>query len=920
MDSNISKSPHTAQHHSLSHLVAYSLVGKNSLNQTTPQQTNHTMPALNATTFGSQGSSFNNTPQSSGVPVLNPMPPGSAAMKVTSFEQAYRQKLKEKINDSVSLSIQNQQQQQKIFNMQEVNRMSPNQTMNAAIFPQSALLAMDLSSKRLTPSNSSVANQPQHTYASIAAGARLSTHDMGLERPFKTEDSVHISRNDQVSTITQQKNDSSNQQIDSIFERISNLRRTLKQTVPAPSESSHIKREDSSRLSQNQDYSRLSMVQNDQISQNNNSMAQRSERQVVNQTQGSFRSQNNVLSPPTDVYRQYTNTGLTNEEHHQPNINSSQIISGSQSVIIQESLQNTQQNPLHYQSLPPTSHQQDQFGKIVNTPAFSLEHRQSIQDLEDRVKGEMDRKYQSRLSELEKRSLYLDKTLEIIEEMKQKFFNYEQQQSDYNSLLLKYNQLLYQTSQNPSQDHFNKGSISTNNPYSDNLYQNNQQIGGSLSYLNSNDTNQHFPPSHLQWQSIPQQNNVNSQEDTRTTPLVNFQISTMGDDDVSQSERGASIHLQKVQQSVETLDQHQKALDTQIQSTLVALEQQSQSLMEALPPGQQSLINYQRSQSPPERDTKGCTLSQQESVQMQHKYSNADLVEDRVKPVSRAINRFSNTQGQKPKQNPSRSNSKENHQPLQRNSSQKQNPRAFVKSPPPPSQGRLSVGYVSTNSGQKFGMYQQIKTANKGSAKRLPFQEQQIHHQTSVERKTTTGFSPSRFVAGRSQDKSENENINLELEAFSKQTFAELHKKIDLLETQKKALKEKLKTQTTQQCCCADLKLQHEEREKALTQLAEHWRGKTQLLVAKYYKALQVIREDQNKIRGITVEAIQQMRNMQDKVITSILKKQRETQVYYEKKLKKQDKELKEAKKRLIAVRYAQLNSGKGQEMQAPPR
>lgn len=54
----------------------------------------------------------------------------------------------------------------------------------------------------------------------------------------------------------------------------------------------------------------------------------------------------------------------------------------------------------------------------MNTPAFSIEHRQSIQDIEDRVKQELDLKYQSRLSDLEKRSLYLDKTLDLIEEMK----------------------------------------------------------------------------------------------------------------------------------------------------------------------------------------------------------------------------------------------------------------------------------------------------------------------------------------------------------------------------------------------------------------------------------------------------------------------------------------------------------------------
>ena len=48
------------------------------------------------------------------------------------------------------------------------------------------------------------------------------------------------------------------------------------------------------------------------------------------------------------------------------------------------------------------------------------------------------------------------------------------------------------------------------------------------------------------------------------------------------------------------------------------------------------------------------------------------------------------------------------------------------------------------------------------------------------------------------------------------------------------------------------------------------------------------------------MEAIQQMRGMQDKVVTQVLRKQRETQVYYEKKLRRGDKDLKEARKRLV--------------------
>jgi hypothetical protein len=59
--------------------------------------------------------------------------------------------------------------------------------------------------------------------------------------------------------------------------------------------------------------------------------------------------------------------------------------------------------------------------------------------MEERLRQEMDFKYKSRLEELEQRSAYLDRSLEIIEEMRQKFAQYESQQMDYNSLLLKYN-------------------------------------------------------------------------------------------------------------------------------------------------------------------------------------------------------------------------------------------------------------------------------------------------------------------------------------------------------------------------------------------------------------------------------------------------------------------------------------------------
>jgi peptidoglycan hydrolase CwlO-like protein len=45
------------------------------------------------------------------------------------------------------------------------------------------------------------------------------------------------------------------------------------------------------------------------------------------------------------------------------------------------------------------------------------------------------------------------------------------------------------------------------------------------------------------------------------------------------------------------------------------------------------------------------------------------------------------------------------------------------------------------------------------------------------------------------------------------------------------------------------------------------------------------------------------MRAMQDRQVAAVLKRQRETEAYYEKKLKKTEKELREARKRIVERR-----------------
>ncbi len=55
----------------------------------------------------------------------------------------------------------------------------------------------------------------------------------------------------------------------------------------------------------------------------------------------------------------------------------------------------------------------------------------------------MDHKYRGKLEEIEIKSAMLERGLGMVEEMRAKVEAHERQQSEYNSLLMKYNQLLY---------------------------------------------------------------------------------------------------------------------------------------------------------------------------------------------------------------------------------------------------------------------------------------------------------------------------------------------------------------------------------------------------------------------------------------------------------------------------------------------
>jgi len=77
------------------------------------------------------------------------------------------------------------------------------------------------------------------------------------------------------------------------------------------------------------------------------------------------------------------------------------------------------------------------------------------------------------------------------------------------------------------------------------------------------------------------------------------------------------------------------------------------------------------------------------------------------------------------------------------------------------------------------------------------------------------------------------------------------------------------------------------------------------MLVAKYYKSLQLLREDQARVRSEAAASLDHLQRYQSQMVHEISMKQAETQVYYEKKLTKLTSENRKLNKRLVKYRQA---------------
>lgn len=96
--------------------------------------------------------------------------------------------------------------------------------------------------------------------------------------------------------------------------------------------------------------------------------------------------------------------------------------------------------PNHLTSQSHLLHQKDsqRTALFQQTPGFTLEQRRTslvpqeqalsgmtTLNLEDRVRQEMDMRYRKKLEELEQKSVMLDRSLQVVEEMREKFSLYE---------------------------------------------------------------------------------------------------------------------------------------------------------------------------------------------------------------------------------------------------------------------------------------------------------------------------------------------------------------------------------------------------------------------------------------------------------------------------------------------------------------
>ncbi|CDW87554.1 UNKNOWN [Stylonychia lemnae] len=481
---------------------------------------------------------------------------------------------------------------------------------------------------------------------------------------------------------------------------------------------------------------------------------------------------------------------------------------------------------------------------IQNIKMLQPNLQELIKETERKVQDGTERKYQDKIQDLEKRSAYLDRSLDLIDEMKQKFQLFENQQAQYSDLARKYQELQNQLNQ--------------------------QRLGASSQ------------------QNITFQRDQEDLQESQCFNVPRLNQQSTQDPYISQQEYSLVSPISLAQQNKQIINGSQQ--NTQIVKDLQLLKLADNAM---------KLNHVDSTLEPFTIDIDIDHRKQQEDRKMFNNLSEYQRLS--LNSQSNYNNGFRSSKNRKSMNIQHRAN----------NLSSFINPTKMDKSRSPSiscslrnRKDRLSLGGGGIQNNNKENKAQKLN-------KSYGIMSQKSRHlpQKSFDFPKSNNMT---LLKHNQNLQKQPDTMNQDIQIFQEQTFAQLHKEIDKLKKQKKMLRSQLKQvnqkyeeQSNQQlkCCCQELQNYYENKSSQQSFISEHWRTKTQELATKYYKSLQILRSDQEKLKANSEQEIQLLKSFQDQAMGEVCKRQSEIQIYYEKKLRTYEKENKKLNKRLVQAR-----------------
>eukprot|EP00347_Sterkiella_histriomuscorum_P023812 403333304 len=575
-------------------------------------------------------------------------------------------------------------------------------------------------------------------------------------------------------------------------------------------------------------------------------------------------------------------------------------------------IQNNQDNrkKLPIQHLPESYKEIQRLSQIYDPKQHINDHLPNLQETlkehEKLIQETVEQKYSQKLQDLEKRSVYLDRSLDLIEEMKQKFKVYENQQSMYIDLLSKYNDLQSQVS-NQRESLIPQSNITFQHEKEEGEGDSDLEIYNSGNFqLNQDSTTELDKMGGVkQSQNFNRGNNGIIQQNANNTNIQSeLQIFQVG-----------SI----TNSSALNTHQHQDSQSLEHQNFLPNYQSQSYEIIHA-PNTQTNKNKFRKNQN----------LKNIKQQLISHNYTacngyNKSLNNPSFISNLQMENTGKNTNKSRsitPQNNSTRRNNSYSKSPLSSKLLQIQSCSLRNRN------NRLSLGLpIDSNSHSNHILKKKpVKQVNKtygvikNNYSSIGSQSQQNQRrQSSITSKSQNQEKNQSYYYQQPnvpQIIDENQAINADIQnAFHSEVVSNLNGQITklkkqkrMMKTQMKSLKHKIDELQDQMppdggCCCKDMQSYYETKLAQCDQISDHWKHKTQQLVQKHYKSIQLLREQQEALKTQSSVNLEQLRIFQDQAVHEIIKKQVEVQVYYEKRLKNYERENKQLKKRLIQTR-----------------